>query len=503
MQITSMPVTVMFVLYILAMLAIGWIGYRATNDLSDYILGGRKLGAFVTALAAGASDMSGWLLMGLPGEVYDTGISASWIAIGLIIGAYLNWRYVAARLRVYTERSGNALTLPDFFSNRFEDKANLLRIVSAVVILVFFTLYCASGVVAGARLFESMFGMSYVTALWVGAFCTMAYVFIGGFLAVSWTDTIQASMMFTALVVAPLMVIYTLGGFGESTQAVATVNPENLDMFRGMTTISVVSMLAWGLGYFGQPHILVRFMAAESLHTIPNARRISMTWMILCLAGAVAVGFFGIAYFSANPGQAAGVTQNSERVFIELSLILFNPWVAGMLLAAILAAVMSTLSAQLLVCSSSLTQDIYKTFVRRDASQPELVWFGRGMVLLVALIAIWLAWDPDSRVLQMVSYAWAGFGAAFGPVVILSLTWRRMTRNGALAGMIVGAVTVLVWNHFGWLGLYEILPGFVLATLAIVVVSRMGPAPSRDVLETFDSVQTDLHSPRVEKALRG
>ncbi len=500
MQITSMPVTIMFAIYIIAMLGIGWIGYRATNDLSDYILGGRKLGAFVTALAAGASDMSGWLLMGLPGEVYDTGISASWIAIGLIIGAYLNWRYVAARLRVYTERSGNALTLPDFFSNRFEDRANVLRIVSAVVILVFFTLYCASGVVAGARLFESMFGMSYTTALWVGAFCTIAYVFIGGFLAVSWTDTIQASMMFTALVIAPLMVIHVLGGFGESTQAVAAVEPANLDMFRGMTTVSVVSMLAWGLGYFGQPHILVRFMAAESLHTIPNARRISMTWMILCLAGAVAVGFFGIAYFSANPDQAAGVTANSERVFIELSLILFNPWVAGMLLAAILAAVMSTLSAQLLVCSSSLTQDIYKTFVRRDASQHELVWFGRAMVLLVAIVAIALAWDPDSRVLSMVSYAWAGFGAAFGPVVILSLLWRRMTRNGALAGMVVGSVTVLVWNAGGWFGLYEILPGFVLATLAIVLVSRMDRMPSREVQDTFDAVRADMDSPRVGKA---
>ncbi|GAA5236148.1 hypothetical protein FOZ76_25090 [Verticiella sediminum] len=221
--------------------------------------------------------------------------------------------------------------------------------------------------------------------------------------------------------------------------------------------------------------------------------------MILCLAGAVAVGFFGVAYFAANPGQAAGVTANAQRVFIELSLILFNPWIAGMLLAAILAAVMSMLSAQLLVCSSSLTQDVYKTFVRRDASRRELVWFGRAMVLAVALVAIWLAWDPDSRVLSMVSYAWAGFGAAFGPVVILSLLWRRMTRNGALAGMIVGALVVLVWNHYAWLGLYEIVPGFVLATLAIYVVSRMGAAPSRDVTEVFDAVQADMHAPRVRE----
>ncbi|WP_459615768.1 sodium/proline symporter PutP [Bordetella sp. 2513F-2] len=503
MQMSSTPVTIMFVVYILGMLLIGWLGYRATQDLSDYILGGRKLGAFVVALAAGASDMSGWLLMGLPGAVYTDGISASWIAIGLTIGAYLNWRFIAARLRVHTEHSGNALTLPDFFSNRFNDRANLLRIVSALVILVFFTLYCASGVVAGARLFESMFGMPYATALWVGALCTIGYVFIGGFLAVSWTDTIQASLMFAALVLTPLMVIHALGGFDESTQAVATVDANNLDLFRGMTGVGVVSLLAWGLGYFGQPHILVRFMAAESLRTIPNARRISMTWMILCLAGAVAVGFFGIAYFAANPGQGAGVTENAERVFIELTLILFSPWIAGILLAAILAAVMSTLSAQLLVCSSSLTQDIYKTFLRRDASQRELVWFGRAMVLAVSLVAIALAWNPDSRVLSMVSYAWAGFGAAFGPVVILSLLWRRMTRNGALAGMIVGAVVVLVWNHYAWFGLYEIIPGFILGALAIYLVSLIDAPPPASVTETFDLVQAEMQSPRVREATEG
>jgi len=267
-------------------------------------------------------------------------------------------------------------------------------------------------------------------------------------------------------------------------------------MLRGMDAIAIVSLLAWGLGYFGQPHILVRFMAAESLRTIPGARRISMTWMILCLAGAVAVGFFGIAYFAQHPDQAAGVTANSERVFIELSLILFNPWIAGMFLAAVLAAIMSTLSAQLLVCSSSLTQDIYKTFLRSEASQRELVWFGRAMVLAVALIALWLAADPDSRVLGMVSYAWAGFGAAFGPVVILSLLWKRMTRNGALVGMIVGAVTVLVWKQYGWFGLYEIVPGFILGMGAIVAVSLAGAEPSTRVREIFDEVEGEMRGVR-------
>lgn len=492
MQIANMQITTMFVIYIVGMLLIGWLGYRATNDLSDYILGGRRLGPFVVALAAGASDMSGWLLMGLPGAVYDNGISASWIAIGLTLGAYLNWRFVAARLRVYTEKSGNALTLPDFFSNRFEDHSNVLRIVSAVVILVFFTLYCASGVVAGARLFESMFGMSYTTAMFVGAFCTIAYVFIGGFLAVSWTDTIQASLMFTALILTPLVVIMGAGGLADANAAVIAINPLHADLLHGASFVGVVSLLAWGLGYFGQPHILVRFMAAESVKTIPNARRIGMTWMILCLAGAVAVGYFGIAYFSANPSHAAGVNENSERVFIELSMLLFNPWIAGILLAAILAAVMSTLSAQLLVCSSSLTQDIYKTFIKRDATDAQLVWFGRAMVLLVAIVAIILAWDPNSRVLSMVSYAWAGFGAAFGPVILLSLLWRRMTRNGALAGMIVGAVVVLVWNQYAWFGLYEIIPGFILGAVAIMVVSLMDKAPQSSVVEVFDSVKSDL-----------
>lgn len=492
MDIISTPVIVMFMIYIVAMLLIGWLGYRSTEDLSDYILGGRKLGPFVVALAAGASDMSGWLLMGLPGEVYVVGMSASWIAIGLIIGAYMNWRFVAARLRVYTEFSGDALTLPDYFSNRFEDHKNILRIVSAIVILVFFTLYCASGVVAGARLFESMFGLSYINAIWLGAFCTIAYVFIGGFLAVSWTDTIQASLMFTALILTPIIVMLHLGGFTEAVDATMLLNPKSVDMLTGVSKVGIISALAWGLGYFGQPHILVRFMAADSVKSIPNARRIGMTWMILCLAGAVAVGFFGVSYFAANPDQAAGVTANPERVFIELSILLFNPWIAGILLAAILAAVMSTLSAQLLVCSSSLTQDIYKTFLRSDAKDKELVWFGRLMVLAVALVAIALAWNPESRVLSMVSYAWAGFGAAFGPVILMSLTWRRMTLTGALAGMIVGAVVVLVWNNFGWLGIYEIIPGFILGALAIYLVSLISPEPADSVTRVFDQVHAEI-----------
>ena len=310
---------------------------------------------------------------------------------------------MAGRLRVQTEHNGDALTLPDYFSSRFDDNSGLLRIISAIVILVFFTIYCASGIVAGARLFESTFGMPYETALWAGAAATIAYTFVGGFLAVSWTDTVQASLMIFALILTPVIVLISTGGFDTTFAAIEAVNPANFDMFKGATFIGIISLMGWGLGYFGQPHILARFMAADSVKSIANARRISMAWMILCLAGTCAVGFFGIAYFSANPDLAGPVTENHERVFIELAKILFNPWIAGVLLSAILAAVMSTLSCQLLVCSSALTEDFYKAFLRKHASQRELVWVGRLMVLAVALIAIAMAANPENRVLGLVA----------------------------------------------------------------------------------------------------
>lgn len=488
----STPMLITFVVYISAMVLIGLFAYLRTNNLSDYILGGRSLGSFVTALSAGASDMSGWLLMGLPGAVYMSGLSEGWIAIGLIVGAYLNWLFVAGRLRVQTEHNGNALTLPDYFSNRFEDHSRVLRIFSALVILVFFTIYCASGVVAGARLFESTFGMSYETALWAGAAATIAYTFIGGFLAVSWTDTVQATLMIFALILAPVMVLVATGGMDSTFAAIELKDATSFDMLKGATFVGVISLMAWGLGYFGQPHILARFMAADSVKSIPAARRISMTWMILCLGGAVAVGFFGIAYFTVHPELGGAVAENPERVFIELAKLLFNPWIAGVLLSAILAAVMSTLSCQLLVCSSALTEDFYKAFLRKGASQTELVWVGRAMVLLVALVAIGLAANPDNRVLGLVSYAWAGFGAAFGPVVILSVLWKGMTRNGALAGMLLGALTVILWkNFFAWTGLYEIIPGFILATLGILLFSRIGAGPSAAMHKRYAAAELE------------
>ena len=487
----STPLLVTFGLYLIAMVMIGFIAWRSTRNFDDYILGGRSLGSFVTALSAGASDMSGWLLMGLPGALYLTGLSEAWIAIGLTVGAYLNWRFVAGPLRVYTERTRNALTLPDYFTHRFADDRRLLRIFSALVILVFFAVYCASGIVAGARLFESVFGVPYAQALWYGAAATIAYTLIGGFLAVSWTDTVQASLMIFALVLTPVIVIMSNGGIQPSLALIEQVDPARLDWVGAGGLMAVVSAAAWGLGYFGQPHILARFMAADHVSSIPKARRIGMTWMVLCLAGAIAVGFFGIAHYAAHPEAAGPVSQNPERVFITLAEQLFNPWIAGVLLSAILAAVMSTLSCQLLVCSSAITEDFYRGFVRPNAGQRELVWIGRAAVLAVSLLAIAIARDPDSRVLGLVSYAWAGFGAAFGPVVILSLVWQRMTRNGALAGMVAGALTVILWKQTGS-AMYEIVPGFIVATLAIVVASLLDKAPPQEVQVTHQQVRASL-----------
>ena len=488
----STPMLITFAIYLLGMLAIGFWAWRRTRSFDDFILGGRSLNPWVTALAAGASDMSGWLLMGLPGALFLSGLAESWIAIGLILGAYLNWTLVAGPLRVYTERAHNALTLPDYFTHRFEDRSRLLRVISALIILVFFAIYSASGIVAGARLFEITFNIPYATALWAGAAVTIAYTLIGGFLAVSWTDTVQATLMILALIITPMVVIASSGGPAEAINTIEAFDPARADLFHATSFVGIVSLLAWGLGYFGQPHIVARFMAAESLAAIKPARRIGMTWMILCLGGAMAVGFFSIAWFANHPEAAAPVIANPERVFIVISQQLFNPWIAGILLSAILAAVMSTLSCQLLVCASAITEDFYKPFVRPAASQRELIWVGRTALLLISLIAVALAWNPENRVLDLVSYAWAGFGAAFGPVVVLSLSWRRMTRNGALAGMLTGAVTVLVWKQFAWFGLYEMVPGFAFACIAIYVVSVLDAKPSDAVLDLFDRVRAEL-----------
>lgn len=476
--------TITFIVYLVGMLAIGIVAYRLTDDLSDYILGGRSLGPGVAALSAGASDMSGWLLLGLPGAMFAAGMNQIWIAIGLAVGAWLNWQLVAPRLRVYTEQAGNALTLPDFLENRFSDETRLLRVLSAVVILLFFTFYTSSGLVAGAKLFEASFGMSYTAALWIGAAVIISYTFLGGFLAVSWTDFVQGILMFLALIIVPIVTIQEVGSWSDITAAAAEKGPGLLDAFHDMTLLGIISLAAWGLGYFGQPHILARFMAIKNIGDVPMARLIGMGWMVAGLFGAIFTGFVAIAYFGPE-----GV-DDPETVFILLSQVLFNPLVSGILLAAILAAVMSTIDSQLLVSSSAITEDFYKQILRKEASEKELVWIGRLSVLIIALIATLLATDRDSSVLSLVSYAWAGFGAAFGPIILLSLMWRGLSRNGALFGMIAGAVTVVVWKaqSGGLFDLYEILPGFIVCGVVAILVSLFGKPAGEETKAEYDRI---------------
>lgn len=481
----DLPLLVTFVIYLLLILALGFKAYRRTHNLGDYILGGRKLGAVVTALSVGASDMSGWLLLGLPGAIYLSGISEIWIGVGLVIGAWCNWLFVAKPLRVYSLAASNSLTLPDYFENRFHDTTRVLRVLSAAVILLFFTFYTASGLVGGAILFENSFGLDYGLALFAGAFIIVSYTFIGGFLAVVWTDAIQALLMLLAIVIAPVLVITGSGGVDAVWEQTQRVNPESTALLRNVGVIGLLSLLAWGLGYVGQPHILARFMAAENPLSLVAARRIAMSWMIIVLIGSVTTGFAGIAYFADAP------LANPETVFIALSQSLFNPWVAGVITAAILSAIMSTIDSQLLVCSSVISEDFYRVFIKRNASDRELLTVSRLAVVGIAVVALIIASDRESRVLDLVSYAWAGFGAAFGPVIVFSLYWRRMTRNAAIAGMLTGAVTVVLWSNLsgGIFELYEILPGFVLASLAIIVVSVLQPVVKPDTLAQFDDAR--------------
>ncbi len=482
-------------LYFIVMLGIGLYAYKkSTSDVSGYMLGGRSLSPSVAALSAGASDMSGWMLMGLPGAMYVSGMSSLWIAIGLVIGAFLNYLIVAPRLRSYTEVANDSITLPDFFENRFKDNSRLLRVVSSVVIIVFFTLYTSSGIVAGGKLFESSFGLNYEVGLYVTAGVVVAYTLFGGFLAVSLTDFVQGCIMFVALVLVPVVTLNAVGGLGEMQASINAINPELFDIFSGVSFIGIISAMAWGLGYFGQPHIVVRFMAIRSVKDMPTARRIGMSWMIVAIIGAMATGFAGIAYVA----KTGLKFDDAETIFIVLSQILFSPLIAGFLLAAILAAIMSTISSQLLVTSSSLTEDFYKTFLHRDASDKQQVLVGRISVFIVALLAIYLAYDRNSTILSLVSNAWAGFGAAFGPVIIGSLYWKKMTRNGALAGMITGAATVLFWIYAPITingqslsaVIYEIVPGFILCSLVIFVVSKMSPQDDADIFAKHDEMLT-------------
>lgn len=461
-----------FFLYMVVVLAIGVIAWRRTRNLSDFVLGGRRLGSWVAALSASASDMSGWLLLGLPGYAYVAGLEVIWIALGLWLGTWLNWRLVAARLRTASEEAGNALTLPEYLSNRFQDDSGMIRVVSSAFILLFFLFYTSSGLVAGGKLFEAVFGLPYLWAVGAGALVIILYTAFGGFLAVSWTDLFQGLLMLIALVAIPLYAVEGFGGAEQLTQLISEKNSELLNPFTDskgepLGLIAIVSLMAWGLGYFGQPHILARFKAIQEVGFVPKARRIAVSWVFVTLIAACLIGLVGIPSFEIT-------LEDSEKVFIRLVDMMFHPLLAGICLAAILAAIMSTADSQLLVSSSTFTEDLYR-LVRKQAGEKELVNVGRLAVLTIAILAFILAMDRDNKVLDLVAYAWAGFGAAFGPAVVLSLYWRGMNRWGALAGIVTGGLTVVVWKSLqgGLFDLYEIVPGFLLSLIMIVIVSRV------------------------------
>lgn len=478
-----------FFVYLGIMLFIGAWAWKRTKDSADYFLGGRTLGPWPAALSAGASDMSGWLLLGLPGYAFASGVEAFWLAGGLFFGTWLNWLFVARRLRSYSQIANNALTLPEFFKNRFRDNSKALQVVSAFFILLFFLFYTSSGLVAGGKLFETVFGLNYRWAVIIGTACIISYTLFGGFIAVSWTDLIQGLLMAAALLLVPVIAAQSTGGTSIGSQLKA-LNPELLNPFTAadgssLGFIAIFSLVAWGLGYFGQPHVLARFAGIRSTDDIPAARRIAVSWSGISMLGAIMVGLTGLLFMN-NSNTSLG---DGETIFMVLVNALFHPLIAGILLAAILAAIMSTADSQLLVSSSALAEDFYKAVLRPGADSREVLMVGRLAVVIIALIALSLAMVPDSSVLNLVSYAWAGFGAAFGPVLIMSLFWKRMNRNGALAGIIVGGVTVVIWKQLtgGLFDIYEIVPGMAFGFVAICAVSLLTAPPSEEIVTEFST----------------
>ena len=502
-----------FVGYLIVMLWIGFFFSKKQSDLGDYYLGGRKMNKWVVALSAQASDMSGWLLMGLPGALYLGGFSEAWIGIGLLIGTYLNWKIVAQRLRRYSQVCGDSITIPDFICNRFRDKTGASRVIAAVIILVFFTFYTASGFVGAAKLFSTIFPISYSTALWIGAAVVVSYTLLGGYMAVCWTDFIQGSLMFVAIVLVPAIVICDAGGFAATVDSLNEINPYLQSLFTNASTgkavgfIGLVSCMAWGLGYFGMPHILVRFMSINNPAEVKGSRRIAMTWVAISLGAATVIGLVFHLFLKQRGLTLADVGNDPEKCFmVMINSIFSNGFAArvfaGVLLSAILAAIMSTADSQLLVSASSFTNDIYRR-VKKSASNRELVMISRLAVAAVALVAAFMSMNQESdffkAVMKMVSFAWGGFGAAFGPLILLALFWRRVNLAGAVSGMVVGTVTCFVWKFvlsgyaadYPIFGLYELAPGFVLSFLVTVVVSLLTARPSAEMLAEFDRVDAE------------
>lgn len=488
---------VAIIIYMAVMLAIGYWSYRKTDQYDDYVLAGRDLNPFVAALSAGASDMSGWLLMGLPGALFVTGMSELWIAVGLLIGAWANWRWVAPRLRSYSEIAQNSITLPSFFENRLEDSSRILRIVSSLIIIVFFTFYVSSGMVSGGRYFESTFGGAYLDGMLIVACITVIYTFIGGFLAVSYTDAVQGSIMFVSLVLVPLAALLYLDDpssiwtwatshdYGPYMDGVG--NPHYFSMISGVSVAAVIGNLAWGLGYFGQPHIIVRFMALRKPSDAGQARWIGTAWMLLSILGATFTAIIGTAFFGQNPHVEVVDKKAYETIFLDMGRVLFHPLIGGLILTAVLAAIMSTIASQLLVTSTSLIEDLFKAFKKNLPSETVMINLSRTAVMAVAIVAGVLAIDPQDSILNLVGFAWAGFGSAFGPLVLLTLYWKRLNFAGAISGMLTGAVVSFAWG-MSPLGdsLYEIVPGFFGGLFVMVVVSLATPAPSASVRAAFD-----------------
>lgn len=498
-----------FAFYLIFMIVIGAICMKQTNSTEDYFLGGRGLSGWVAALSAQASDMSGWLLMGLPGAVYALGTGEAWIAIGLFLGTVFNWIVISGRLRSYTIRANNSLTLPEFFENRFEDKKRILLLISSIVIAVFFLVYTASALAAGGKLFTTVFGIEYRVALVVGAFVILVYTFMGGFMAVCVTDFIQGMLMLVGLLVVPIIAYGIVGGdmtslIEQSGVAGGSVSFLNIfeDNGKPLTFVQILSQLAWGLGYMGMPHILVRFMAVKDKKELKKSRVIAIVWVALSLGMAVLIGIIGRAYMYPTILGTAGA-DNTENVFIQMILKLFTEefslaFIGGLFLCGILAAIMSTADSQLLVTASAVSQDIFKGIIKKDASDKTIFRISRYTVVVVALLAVLIAWDPNSSIMGLVSNAWAGLGSAFGPIVLLSLFWKRTNLPGAIAGIVSGGLTVIIWDYIPLVGgqtlgaatgLYSLLIGFFVSLALIVVVSLMTKEPSKEMLQAFDDVK--------------
>ncbi len=497
---------VIFFLYIAIMIGIGFLFYAKSNSHSEYILGGRGMNVWVTALSAQASDMSGWLLLGLPGLAYASTLGtteAIWTAIGLALGTYINWLIVAKPLRKYTQVANNSLTIPEFLQNRFQDKSGLLRIIPAVFILIFFLIYTASGFVSGAKLFNLVFGIDYTVALIISIVIIVTYTFLGGFKAVCWTDLVQGIMMFCAVIIVAAVMYTSL----NNVETFDVADLPKIMMFpdgsaESYTWMGIIGAVAWGLGYFGQPHILVRFMAIKSPKEVRPARIIAMVWVLVSLAAAVLVGYLGRPYFDIlHQPLAAGA---EETIFMVSVTKIFPVVIASILLSAILAAIMSTADSQLLVAASAVSGDFYKEFINKNATDKQLVWISRLTVVGIALLAGIFAANPNSSVFEIVSHAWAGFGAAFGPIILCALFWKRTNAKGAIAGIISGGVVALVWaymsNIAGLFGvtelpkifsLYEIVPGFIVSLAFIFAVSLATEKPSAEMLEQFERVKTE------------